>query len=420
MAKPSQTDSGDPLEDLSPARAAEYLVQLQRQVDALKARTVAQRARIENLERDRETLRAKLELARRPRTRFGKAKTASEPETLAVDPSDVEPAQSPEPRLPVRVAAIVDGFTQQAFAPEWAMLNLRRTNWQADLEIYQPELLFVESAFTGAGGDWAGELARFGSSSETLQEVVAWCTANHVPTVFWNKEDPISFEMFVESARLFDFVFTVDLDSVDRYRRHIPGTSVDVLPFAAQPHLHYPPNRVEDRTLDVAFAGAYYAAKFPERRAQMEIIIEPARSFNLDIFDRFANVDDRFQWPTKYQPHIRGSLSYQETVDAYRQYKVSLNVNTVTTSSTMCSRRIFELLACGAYIVSGRSSAIGAYVPTGLVQVASSPLEAYDLIERGLSDQSQLEAAAKLGPKWIMNGQTYADRVDRILEIVLA
>lgn len=415
MSEPTDPPSPENgLSDMPRERAVEYLLQQQGQIDALTAKTSAQRIRIRKLEDDREKLRQRLAATRssRLRSRRARAPTVDAPAEVASQ------EQATEPRLPIRVGAIVDPFTEQTFGPEWAMMNLRRASWLEDLERHQPELLFVESAFMGSGREWAGELARFGTSSEILQDVVKWCNLHDVPTVFWNKEDPINFELFVKTAQLFDFIFSVDLDSVERYKRHVGSTPVELLPFAAQPLIHFPPLRVEERTREVMFAGGYYAAKHPARRSQMEIILDPARQFDFDIFDRFLNADYRFRWPAKYQAHVRGNLSYQETVEAYRQYKVSLNVNTVTTSSTMCSRRIFELLACGAYIVSGPSGAIGAYVPSGLVHVASSTEEAHRLIERGLSDRLAIEAAAASGPEWIASGQTYSDRVDRILEVV--
>src|SRR5690625_7869692 len=43
---------------------------------------------------------------------------------------------------------------------------------------------------------------------------------------------------------------------------------------------------------------------------------------------------------------------------AYRNYKVFLNVISVTESPSMCARRVFEILASGTPVVSGESAAI--------------------------------------------------------------
>ncbi|BDZ42873.1 hypothetical protein GCM10025865_21720 [Paraoerskovia sediminicola] len=54
-------------------------------------------------------------------------------------------------------------------------------------------------------------------ASTELRGITRWCRENDVPTVFWNKEDPVHFDLFVATAALFDVVFTTDVDS-------IPGT----------------------------------------------------------------------------------------------------------------------------------------------------------------------------------------------------
>ena len=40
--------------------------------------------------------------------------------------------------------------------------------------------------------------------------------------MFWNKEDPPNFEHFVQTAKLFDFIFTTDESCVPRYQAVTP------------------------------------------------------------------------------------------------------------------------------------------------------------------------------------------------------
>ena len=37
--------------------------------------------------------------------------------------------------------------------------------------------------------------------------------------MFWNKEDPVSFDLFLPAAKAFDIVLTTDADMIDGYRR---------------------------------------------------------------------------------------------------------------------------------------------------------------------------------------------------------
>ena len=96
-----------------------------------------------------------------------------------------------------------------------------------------------------------------------LRELVAWCKEQGIPTVFWNKEDPPNYERFIETAKLFDRVFTVDVDCVPRYVKDLGHDRVEVLPFAAAPRIHNPIAAPDGRTFDIAFAGTYFAEKHP-------------------------------------------------------------------------------------------------------------------------------------------------------------
>lgn len=400
-----------PPNDMSVARAVEYLDQLQATLDAARDREVALRQRIANLERDRATLRAKLE--RRPVARWTK-KASSPSEPLQEHPD--APVDTPSNRGAPVIACILDEFSTQAFAPDAHLVQLTPDNWHRQLADSRPVMLLVESAFAGWNGQWTGRIARFGQPTQALVDIIGACRRQSIPTVFWNKEDPINFELFAVTASQFDVILSVDADSLERYRRLAPDATLGVLPFAAQPSIHYPPTK--PRTRGVAFAGAYYAAKHPERQGQMELILDPAREFGLDIYDRLGKTDPRFRWPEKYQAHIRGTLSYAETVQMYRDYKAFLNVNTVTDSPTMCSRRIFELLACGTPIVSGPSRAISELVPADLVLIANSPDETRRHIERALYDVDYADYIAIEGPNWIANGNTYSDRLRAITSAV--
>ncbi|WP_371858334.1 glycosyltransferase, partial [Pseudomonas sp. FW215-L1] len=45
-------------------------------------------------------------------------------------------------------------------------------------------------------------------------------------------------------------------------------------------------------------------------------------------------------------------------LSAYRSFKIFLNVNSVTSSPSMCARRIFEIAASGTAVVSTESAAL--------------------------------------------------------------
>src|SRR5699024_7017698 len=111
-------------------------------------------------------------------------------------------------------------------------------------------------------------------------------------------------------------------------------------------------------------SGMYFAHKFPERRDQMDLLFGAAKAvvnrgrYGFDIFSRHHGGNENYQFPVPYDEHVVGALPYEKMLAAYRNYKVFLNVNSVTESPSMAARRVFEIVASGTPVVSGESAAI--------------------------------------------------------------
>lgn len=268
------------------------------------------------------------------------------------------PAAAPAPQaaaLPEgspRVACILDDFSFQCFAPECALLQLHPDIWERQLREFAPELLLVESAWQGVDGAWSKKV---GQVSDDLRELVAWCRQQGIPTAFWNKEDPVHFGTFLNAARLFRYVFTTDIDCIPLYKRALEHDRVHLLPFACQPRLHNPVEKYERKDA-VCFAGAYYA-RYPERARDLERFVDALSGFRpVEIFDRnLGKNDPNYAFPEAYRPFIRGTLPFSEIDRAYKGYVFALNLNSIKQSQSMFARRVFELLASGAIVVSNHS-----------------------------------------------------------------
>jgi hypothetical protein len=239
--------------------------------------------------------------------------------------------------------------------------------------------------------------------------------------VFWNKEDPPHFNRFIHRAPLFDFVFTSDADMIPKYCAALKHNRVAALPFAAQPKVHNPIVET-DRLDNVCFAGAYYAADYDERRADMEHILRPALAFGLHIYDRQHGVvganAQAYRFPDIYQGAIKGRLEYNEMIKAYKRYKVFLNVNSVKRSPTMFSRRVFELLASGTPVISSYSVGIEQILGNDIVHLAGSEQETLTHLERLLHDDSYWACVALKGVRAVCSSHTYARRLAEVCQRV--
>lgn len=318
----------------------------------------------------------------------------------------------------LRVAGILDEMSRACFAPECVLdTNFTMDDWRAKLDANPPHLLLVESAWTGNNGGWQYGVASYEhpryAGLPFLRELLAWCREREIPTVFWNKEDPVHFERFREAAALFDHIFTTDAGRIPAYYdlrgEHVK--SVAALPFAAQPRLHNPISLVDERRREPVFAGTYYRNRHVDRRASLEMILDAARPAGLVIYDRtFGTTSDEYGFPERFAPHIRGRLPYDEVVDTYKRHRVFLNVNSVADSPTMFSRRVFELLACGTAVLSTESVGMTAMLGD-LVPVATTPEQASAHLERLLGDDAHWAALTARGRQLVLGEHTYRERL---------
>ncbi|MEU1735728.1 glycosyltransferase [Streptosporangium sp. NPDC020145] len=320
-------------------------------------------------------------------------------------------------RPDMKVAVILDDFSRMAFKYEWDQIEFGLRDWPEIFAERRPEILFAESAWHGNQGRWRYQMTGSNAPKPELRALIDWCRAEGVPTVFWNKEDPPNFEFFIDTAKLFDYVFTCDGDMVPRYREVLGHDRVDVLQFAAQPRVHNPIQERQGRLHDVVFAGMYFRDKHPERREQMETVLAPVRELGLHIFARNGTVDEKYAWPAEYVPHIVGELPYDQMLAAYKMYKVFLNVNSVLDSPTMCARRVFELSACATSVVSGWSRAIEETFGS-LIPIAREPVESYNQVLHLINSPELRARQGHMAMREVFDKHLFTHRVDQILRVL--
>jgi glycosyltransferase involved in cell wall biosynthesis len=322
----------------------------------------------------------------------------------------------------LRVAAILDEMSEACFAPECDLMRLSLDSWREQLDERRPDLLLVESAWNGNGGEWQYRIAQYPRKDlvglPALRELLDGCRERGIPTAFWNKEDPVHFDRFSEAASLFDHVFTTDARCVERYRA-LPGgeRTVTPLPFAAQPRIHNPVAAVPERSSSPCFAGAWYRDRHPDRRRALAALLDAARPYGLVIYDRsFGGKDGAFGFPERFAPHVLGKLPYERILDVYKSHRVFLNANSVVDSPTMCSRRVFELAACDTAILSTPGAALAALLGEGMVEEASDEPTAAAALERLLGDEAERRRRTRAARRAVFAEHTYADRLATIAE----
>ncbi|GAA5226897.1 glycosyltransferase [Paeniglutamicibacter antarcticus] len=257
----------------------------------------------------------------------------------------------------VTIALISDEFTRTSIGNDVTLVMPTPHNWKALLEEKPVDVLLVESAWEGNDGEWHRKIGYYDDEECTdLRELLAYCASRDIPTVFWNKEDPVHFNRFRTTASFFDHVFTTDANCLKDYWAHRGPRlkTMASLPFWAQPALHNPLSTGEEQDHSVAYGGSYYGQRFAKRSQELVTLLDAAIPHGLKIYDRqFDNPDSPYRFPEHLQEFVQGGLPYAEMVKAYKNHAVHINVNSVSDSPTMFSRRVFELAGCGTPCVSG-------------------------------------------------------------------
>ena len=327
----------------------------------------------------------------------------------------------------LRIALIADELTTAALAMEAQVLPVMPHDPPWRLRRLRPDFLFVESAWRANGGRWKFRIASYDKhplrSNRALRRLVRRARGLGIPTVFWNKEDPVHFDRFIDSARLFDHVFTVDADCVPKYRKALKEQGgVHVLPFVVQHRIHHPQRAPAETLIPRAgFVGSWHAHRHPQRRALQRMLFAAAsRHLGLDVHDRNSwHKWEAFRYPSDIPMNIHPAVPHEETARLYRRYLVNLNVNTVLDSPTMYSRRLVEILACGGLAATTPSLAVSRLF-ADFCHVVENEEQADALFERlardGLSRRDREMALA--GSEHVLRHYTWSKALQDIVSAI--
>lgn len=330
------------------------------------------------------------------------------------DLPDVEKFQPGVGSQRLRVIGILDELSEKFFPYECDFINLDYSIWQEQARSFHPDFLFVESIWNGFQKSWRGRFALSEKNIE-LRALISWCKQQKIPTVFWNKEDPIHFGTFLGVAALFDYVYTTDMDCIPLYKRLLKHNRVGLFPFATSIHLFNPVEKYIRKDA-ACFAGSYYA-KRTERTEDFENIADAlSELYPLDIYDRnpYPN-DPSYTFPDRYRDKILGTLPVEKIDIAYKGYKIGLTLNIIKKSSTMEARRVFELLGCNTLTITNACLGIKNFFGETILQFDEKEKfsEAFSQL---ITNDKKLNKVRLLALRKTLCENTYTDRIAAVWE----
>ncbi|MDD3266823.1 MAG: DUF3880 domain-containing protein [Burkholderiales bacterium] len=315
----------------------------------------------------------------------------------------------------LKIAIIADEFTFSAFSYEASILQLHPEFYQNQLEIFRPDFVLIESAWLGLDKLWKGRMSIVGNK---IFKLMKYCHNKNIICIYWGKEDPVSFRHFLPIAKYSDIVFTTDFDCIDTYKKELRHENVYLLPFAAQTAVHNP-IEIYERQDKFFFAGAYYR-EYKVRKQDFDNIMQNILDYKIvDIYDRNYNSAKRSSksFPKNYASYVVGKLDFSDIQKAYKGYKYAMNVNTVKYSSSMCSRRVFELMASNTLVVSNYSSALHNLLKVGFLS-SDNKIKLNHYLAKICNDEDFANKIKLYCLRQVLAEHTYFDRIAFIKSVI--
>lgn len=327
--------------------------------------------------------------------------------------------------LKLKVALVADELTNACLGFECQVRNVTSLNYKLLFRLWRPDLLFVESAWHGRANSWKFKIAAYPDhldrNNHSLSRLVDYAKECGIPTVFWNKEDGIHFHRFIDSAKLFEHIFTVDENCIPRYRAVVDeNVTVSALMFPVQPATHNF-SGFNFKSYSANFVGSYSCHIHDRRRLWQDMMFNAVTCAGIDltVVDRNSNrKSDNYRYPLLPGLKVIPALPHVKTAQIYKNNLISLNVNTIEDSATMYSRRLVEILACGGIAVTNPNPAVDRYFKD-YCHVVHNAGEAADLFSRLKHGPSADDLArAEAGARYVLAEHTWSHRLEEIVRVV--
>ncbi|MEA1989902.1 MAG: glycosyltransferase [Pseudomonadota bacterium] len=326
----------------------------------------------------------------------------------------------------MKIALISDELTDSCLQKNANIKFINIFNYKFIFKFWKPDFLFVESAWHGRRKSWKFKIATYPDYPERnngqLKKVVVYAKELGIPTVFWNKEDGVHFDRFIDSAKLFDHIFTVDENCIPRYSEVVDTcVTVNPLMFAVEPSFHSFTG-FNFKFQRANFVGSYSQHVHSRRQVWQDSAFKAAcdSGLGLTAFDRNSKrKSSDYRYPPLHDLEVKPAVPYPKTSQVYKDYLVSLNVNTIEDSKTMFSRRLVEILACGGIAVTNSTPAVSEWF-SDYCHAVDSYEQGVELFKRFKMDGSSNDdlERARAGAEYVAQNHTWNHRLEEIYKII--
>ena len=317
----------------------------------------------------------------------------------------------------LRIGVLCDEFFLDSIRAAADFVPLTPENWREQLPTV--DLLLVVTLWRGLQEEWRGVANVAHPDTEKINmifEMIEETKRMGKPTVFFSKEDPPNYSVFIQFARKCDYIFTTAEECLPDYIRDTGNPRPRVLRFSINPLFHNPVGfRKFEKEKTVMFSGSWME-KYPDRCRDMSMLFDGVLSsdYGLHIIDRNYPSNRKYLFPHAYFPYVSPALDHATLQKVHKLFDWAINTNSVQFSRTMFANRAYELQATGVLLLSNYSLGVNRLLPNVFMAFSSEEvtaiLSAYtpeEIYERQIA-----------GVRSVMRSDTCFDRMDELYEMI--
>lgn len=318
-------------------------------------------------------------------------------------------------KLNVNIGIVADEFLYNSFDGVANFHYITRDNYKEYTD--KLDIFLLVTTWKGLNMEWKGlGNPNIRKHRKDMFDIISHYQANGIKTVFYSKEDPVNYDIFIELARKCEYVFTTAEEVVDNYKRDCKNENVSVLNFGINPTYHNPIGfRKFEKRKEILFSGSWYV-KYPHRIEDTQRIFDGVIDNNddLKIIDRNYELKlERHFFPKKYVKYVSPAVDHNTLQKLHKLFDWAINLNSVKYSNTMFANRIYELQALGNILLSNYSLGVNNKFPN--VFLINNRSEVKDILN-GFTEEEKYQHQI-YGIRRVMSHETTYNRIIDILEM---
>ncbi len=315
--------------------------------------------------------------------------------------------------IPYKIGIIADEFLYRSYVDVANFFYITPEDYKYDIDV-----LFIATAWKGIHNEWkgVGNVNNIEMRNK-LFHIIDYYKKLGKKIVFYSKEDPSNYYVFLEIAERCDYIFTTAEECVEHYKEDTGVSKVAVLDFSINPIQFNPIGIQMFKYNEVLFAGTWWNKKYPERKEDMETIFQNVLKAGKDLklIDRnYSMGNPDYFYPERYLKFVSPEVSHATLQKIHKMYSWSINVNSIKNSNTMFAGRVYELQALGNLIISNHSKGMEDKFPEVIVE---------DGLGKSVDELTKYSAEKIYekridGVRRVMTGETTYDRVNFIMDFI--